>query len=194
MIGIPITIEKCRPPLLIRHLQRIDFADATQFEDNLERLMRFLPAPKIPRNTQEVDEVRASYYQMSTMRLWANQHDAKIQERLQENQIMLVFPEQQQTRMLSITKEKYLVGWFDKETNLKPDIDLSQYGAVQKGVSRQHAMLDFASPALPKIIDLSSRHGTRINGIPLPSEKAMPIKNKTILHLADLGMIVFVKQ
>jgi pSer/pThr/pTyr-binding forkhead associated (FHA) protein len=116
-----------------------------------------------------------------------------MQKQLQEQQIAFVFPDIQKQCRIDLKAEKLIIGWHDRETDLKPDVDFTNFGAVSKGVSRQHAMLVKNSTEL-MIIDLSSRNGTRINGLPLQIEKPTPLKNKSVLHLADLTMIVFMKE
>jgi hypothetical protein len=185
---IPIRIDDCRPPLLIRQLQQIDFSKSELFDEQLERLIRELP----PVVTKQMEYTEDEIAIRELMSLAIRSNDI-IQNQLQEQQIALVFPEIQKQHRVDLKSEKLIIGWHDKETDLKPDVDLTNFGAVTKGVSRQHAMLLKTSNDL-MIIDLSSRNGTRINGLPLPIEKPMPLKNKSVLHLADLTMIVFMKE
>ena len=52
----------------------------------------------------------------------------------------------------------------------KLDIDLMEYGAREKGVSRRHAMLCRISNR-PSIMDLKSTNGTYLNGVRLEPDK-----------------------
>ena len=185
-------MKNVAPPLLIRHLQRIDFLDENLFEDNFERLLKFLPPPQIATNTKEMDDLRAGYLQIKALQHLAGQYNPRVQKRLQSTHMMLVFPDLQQTLVIPLNKEKLFVGWHDHHTLHKPDIDLRQYDAIDKGVSRQHALFSVVAKRL-QVMDLGSRHGTRVNGIPLPIEQPIDLKNMTIIHFAELEVILFLK-
>jgi pSer/pThr/pTyr-binding forkhead associated (FHA) protein len=62
------------------------------------------------------------------------------------------------------------IGRADDEDNFMPDLDLIPYGAIEKGVSRQHAKMYSQNKNL-YIIDLDSRNGTRVNGHLVESDK-----------------------
>ena len=56
-----------------------------------------------------------------------------------------------------------IVGRFDVETNKAPEIDLTPFGADEKGLSRNHAVLTYQNGSL-KVADLNSANFTYLNG------------------------------
>ena len=185
---ILIRIDDCLTPVLVRQLQQINFSRSESFDEQLELLINELP----PVVTSVLDYTEYEIAVRELMSL-ANRSNEVMQKQLQARQIAFVFPELQKQCRIDLKGEKLIIGWHDRETNLKPDIDFANFGAFAKGVSRQHAMLvNIASELM--IIDLSSRNGTRINGLQIPIEKPISLKNKAVLHFADLGMIVFYKK
>ncbi|QPC81179.1 FHA domain-containing protein [Phototrophicus methaneseepsis] len=60
-------------------------------------------------------------------------------------------------------KGQLIFGRADESTNTFPDVDLAPYGAISKGVSRQHAVLEVNEDTII-IMDLGSSNGTFLNG------------------------------
>src|SRR5258708_3832541 len=58
------------------------------------------------------------------------------------------------------------LGRADKQSNWQPTVDLTPYGAMEKGVSRAHADLLFEEDQV-FILELGSANGTTINGLPV---------------------------
>jgi hypothetical protein len=54
-------------------------------------------------------------------------------------------------------------GRFDNTISVNPDIDLTPYGALEKGVSRMHAIIEFSDDTV-MISDAGSANGTYLNG------------------------------
>jgi hypothetical protein len=72
------------------------------------------------------------------------------------------------------------------------DIDLTPFGAQDKGVSRKHASID-ARKEPPTILDLGSANGTYINGVKLEPNKPEPIESGDELRLGHLVMRLYTK-
>jgi hypothetical protein len=70
-----------------------------------------------------------------------------------------------------------------------PDLNLNDYGARDKGVSRVHAALRLDRGQV-FLIDLGSTNGTRLNGQPLPAHQPTPLANGDELRLGKLLMRV----
>lgn len=64
------------------------------------------------------------------------------------------------------TEEQLVLGRVDGRHQRRINLDLTQYGAVDRGVSREHCSLYFENDNI-FITDLSSTNGTFINGIKL---------------------------
>jgi hypothetical protein len=58
---------------------------------------------------------------------------------------------------------RLIFGRADNTSPLKPDVDLSPYGALEKGVSRHHAVLELKEDTLV-LSDAGSSNGTYLNG------------------------------
>jgi hypothetical protein len=74
----------------------------------------------------------------------------------------------------------------------QPDIDLAPYGAYDAGVSRQHALLEFA-PQL-QVTDLGSANGTAINDRVIPARQPFPLHPADILTLGSLRIQVLIQK
>lgn len=74
-------------------------------------------------------------------------------------------------------------------TSQPSSLDLSTYGAQERGVSRLHAML---RPTRRKlfIIDMQSTNGTQVNAHPLGPSTARALESNDIISLGDLTFIV----
>jgi pSer/pThr/pTyr-binding forkhead associated (FHA) protein len=108
-----------------------------------------------------------------------------------QHEIILEFVDSGERLKLNGSRE-YTIGRVSKSQALIPDVDLSRYGAFQKGVSRLHAILK-TSPTECHIMDLESANGTRINGKRVTACVDLPVKNgdtinfgsfKTIIHIS----------
>lgn len=70
-----------------------------------------------------------------------------------------------------------------------PDLDLEEYGAEEKGVSRQHAVLRPSKSSL-YLIDLYSTNGTFVNGSKLSPSVAQKLASKDIISFGRLHFVV----
>lgn len=59
--------------------------------------------------------------------------------------------------------EHTLIGRMDQTSTERPDIDLTAYGAREKGVSRIHAAIECLEEG-PFIVDMQSTNGVTVNG------------------------------
>lgn len=84
---------------------------------------------------------------------------------------------------------KVFMGRYDARAGIKPEIDLSNYGAAQKGVSRQHAQLVYENESL-KILDQDSSNFTYLNGQRLPPHQARILRDGDEIRLGALMIIV----
>jgi len=88
------------------------------------------------------------------------------------------------------TKGHILLGRADKDSQWQPTVDLTPYGAIEKGVSRVHADLYFESDQV-FVLELGSANGTRLNGVPLQIGGAQQIHNGDLLEMGHLRVKVY---
>jgi pSer/pThr/pTyr-binding forkhead associated (FHA) protein len=91
------------------------------------------------------------------------------------HEVILEFVDSGEKLKLNGSRE-YTIGRVSKSQALIPDVDLSRYGAFQKGVSRLHAILK-TQPGDCLIMDLESQNGIRINGVRIATCVDVPVKN-----------------
>jgi hypothetical protein len=83
-----------------------------------------------------------------------------------------------------------IIGRYGGEFAAQPHIDLAALGALNYGVSRQHALLRRFGPDVG-IIDLESRNGTWLNGVKLYPRQSFMLRNGDRLMLAHMPMYLF---
>lgn len=86
-------------------------------------------------------------------------------------------------------QEGYIIGRSDDSSDYIPDIDLSQYGARQHGVSRRHAALIYYRKVV-NVIDLESINGTYLNGKKLIPNTPYPLNSGDSLKLGTFGLLI----
>ena len=72
----------------------------------------------------------------------------------------------------------------------RPDLDLAPYGALEKGVSRRHAMIEIAHGSA-FLRDLHSRNGTYLNGQQLPPYEPRALCDGDEIRLGTLAIHVY---
>ncbi|NMB53528.1 MAG: FHA domain-containing protein [Leptolinea sp.] len=106
------------------------------------------------------------------------------------NEVVLEFVETGKRLRLKENRE-YTIGRTGKKQALIPDVDLSQFGAFQKGVSRLHAILK-TYPGNCILIDLDSANGTKVNGERITAYKDIAIKNGDTINLGTFTILVHI--
>ncbi len=95
-----------------------------------------------------------------------------------------------ETLELTLDKDaEFAIGRVDPMTGQKPPIDLGEFGAADRGVSRQHAKLILKDGAL-KIMDLESANFTFLNGQKLIPNQARILRDGDEVRLGHL-LVVF---
>ncbi|MDZ4765323.1 MAG: FHA domain-containing protein [Chloroflexota bacterium] len=85
-------------------------------------------------------------------------------------------------------KERITVGRAGTEGE-QPDVDCSPFTALEKGVSRIHAVFLYQDEHI-FLEDLASTNGTRINGLKLAPSKRYRLRNGDELEFGSLRMVV----
>ncbi len=88
--------------------------------------------------------------------------------------------------------DRLLIGRADAHSDIQPDLDLTPYGAMEKGVSRSHAML-FRTEDTLTIIDLGSANGTHLNGQRLVPEQPRVLRDGDEIRFGKLVAHIYFK-
>lgn len=88
--------------------------------------------------------------------------------------------------------KRVVFGRADTNNPANPDIDLNPYGAVEKGVSRQHAAIEFSEGTLI-LLDVGSSNGTYLNGQRLLPNQPRVLRDGDEMRLGKLVAHVYFK-
>jgi hypothetical protein len=88
--------------------------------------------------------------------------------------------------------ERIVLGRSDSNSPQKPDIDLTPYGALEKGVSRLHAGIVRTEDTLT-VVDLGSSNGTHLNGQRLIPDQPRILRDGDELRLGKLVAHIYFK-
>ncbi|MEQ8672635.1 MAG: FHA domain-containing protein [Aggregatilineales bacterium] len=80
---------------------------------------------------------------------------------------------------------RQVVGRIDDNGARKPDIDLTPFGALEKGVSRIHAMFEQIG-SVAAIVDMNSRNGVALNGEQIHPGKPYILHDGDEVHFGEL--------
>ncbi len=86
--------------------------------------------------------------------------------------------------------DEYLIGRRDTASGIAPDLDLTGYGALERGVSRVHAALRRGEDVL-SIVDLGSANGTFLNGQRLAAHQPRLLRDGDEIRLGKLVMHIY---
>jgi pSer/pThr/pTyr-binding forkhead associated (FHA) protein len=87
------------------------------------------------------------------------------------------------------SSDGFVIGRSDARSTFVPDVDLANYKALERGISRRHATFIRNQGAL-HLIDLHSINGTFINGNRLQPDIPYPLHNGDLLKFGDLSMTI----
>jgi hypothetical protein len=90
-------------------------------------------------------------------------------------------------------KQDGLLGRYSVLNAAQPILDLTPYGAFQKGISRTHANLHRDANDQLTIEDLDSANGTYVNGIRLEPHKPHPLASGDWIALGRLGIEIYLE-
>jgi hypothetical protein len=89
--------------------------------------------------------------------------------------------------------KRILLGRYDGSGMQKPDLDLTPYGALEKGVSRIHAAIYRAEDTLT-LVDMGSSNGTHLNGQRLMRDQPRVLRDGDEIRLGKLIAHIYFKQ
>lgn len=88
--------------------------------------------------------------------------------------------------------QKMIIGRHDAGSTIIPDVDLTPHGALEKGVSRHHAALEFGEGTLT-LVDLGSSNGTFLNGQRLVQDQPRILRDGDEIRLGKLVAHIYFK-
>ncbi len=105
--------------------------------------------------------------------------------------ITFVIPSSRRQVAMDI-KETIYIGRADPANNYHPELDLSEDGGAEHGVSRRHAVIE-SSPEGVVIVDKGSTNGTLLNNYRLPPELPYPLHNGDEVKFGQLLVHIFLE-
>jgi hypothetical protein len=88
--------------------------------------------------------------------------------------------------------KQIVLGRGGTDSDFQPDLDLSPFAAVEKGVSRRHVMISRSEQTLT-ITDLGSANGTHLNGQRLQPNEPRLLRDGDEIRLGQLVAHVYFK-
>jgi pSer/pThr/pTyr-binding forkhead associated (FHA) protein len=85
-----------------------------------------------------------------------------------------------------------ILGRADTTSPNQPDLDLTPYGALEKGVSRIHAAVERSEDTLT-LIDMGSSNGTHLNGQRLGPDQPRVLRDGDEIRLGKLVAHIYFK-
>jgi pSer/pThr/pTyr-binding forkhead associated (FHA) protein len=89
-------------------------------------------------------------------------------------------------------REQTVLGRMDNSSTVQPDLDLTPFGALDKGVSRVHAAI-FRSEDTLMLVDKGSSNGTHLNGQRLVPHQPRVLRNGDEVRLGKLIAHIYFK-
>lgn len=89
-------------------------------------------------------------------------------------------------------QKETVLGRKDPSSQTEPDLDLTPYGALEKGISRMHAAIRRGEDTLT-IVDLGSVNGTFLNGQRLTPDQPRVLRDGDEVRLGQLVIHVYFK-
>ncbi|MCP5100050.1 MAG: FHA domain-containing protein [Chloroflexi bacterium] len=106
--------------------------------------------------------------------------------------LTIVIPSSRRRVKLNFAKE-VRVGRADPGSGLIPELDLTQDGGAENGVSRLHATFKSFKQSIV-LIDLGSTNGTLLNTYRLPPDQPYPVKSGDEVRFGDLLVHLFFEE
>lgn len=86
--------------------------------------------------------------------------------------------------------EEFILGRRDPQGGDAPKVDLTDSDALDKGVSRQHAIIKRVEHGVLAVIDNASPNGTYLNGQRLVPQQPRILRNGDVIRLGRLSLNV----
>jgi hypothetical protein len=94
--------------------------------------------------------------------------------------------------LVILPSKQTILGRIDQSNTRQPDLDLTPYGGIEKGVSRHHAIISRSEDTLT-LIDMGSANGTHLNGQRLVPDQPRLLRDGDEIRLGKLVAHVYFK-
>jgi pSer/pThr/pTyr-binding forkhead associated (FHA) protein len=98
-----------------------------------------------------------------------------------------------ETPMVIDITQQAIFGRYTPDATLRPRVDLSPYGAYERGISRMHAAIRRTPEGLV-VEDLASSNGTWINEVKLQAYVPTPLRSGDRIKLGQLEIEVYFRE
>lgn len=109
----------------------------------------------------------------------------------QQNELVLMAKGYSDKLVLRVVNSLILGRKGDADETDSPDVDLNIFDAYSRGVSKQHAVIEFADDRRLTIRDLGSRNGTFLNMQSIPPNSHRVLRDNDVIHLGNLELQVY---
>lgn len=92
-----------------------------------------------------------------------------------------------------VGRDEFTIGRISEGQSILPDVDLTQYEAYGKGVSRLHATIKLNAGQMT-ITDLGSSNGTRVNSVKIEPHKEHNIEHGDLITLGHFKLQALYRQ
>lgn len=107
--------------------------------------------------------------------------------------IVLQFRDQNKEPVVLESKDEWTIGRYDGVSPTRPMVDLTSYGAYEKGVSRLHSAIRRGDNTLV-LVDLGSSNGTFINGQRLLPNQPRVLRDGDEVRFGKLTCNIYFKR
>lgn len=114
-----------------------------------------------------------------------------IPKKLLEEKTFLLYSFERKEVIEIPDQVEFTIGRFVEGQVITPDVDLNQYEAYDKGISRLHATIRVNTKKnIVHVIDLGSANGSSVNGYEIPANSEVPLNHGDVLTLGKFNMKV----
>jgi len=144
-------------------------------------------------------EHESGYRFVDFRRSLENEHSDKIIKRVtwdtarfEKNSAVVLHIQGATTPITFTPTEQTLLGRFDKSSPVQPDLDLTPFGALDKGVSRVHVSV-YRNQDTLMLMDKGSANGTHLNGEKLIAHQPRVLRDGDEIRLGKLIAHIYFK-
>ena len=113
-------------------------------------------------------------------------------DKLSPDNVLIMQVEHDETPIFLQIRTEVILGRITEQSDTTTYLNLTPYGADDRGVSRRHARLLRDGDEV-YLMDLNSTNGTQLNGEPLPASVEKKLRDGDEITLGHLRMFIYFK-